>query len=74
VGTAAAVMPLRGAAERVPDGTLRRAAREAVATIQSRLQGATPGQLSLSSSETGQVTLAGDDARGRVSLPEEPGA
>jgi hypothetical protein len=74
VGTAAAVMLLRGASERVPDGALRRAAREAIATIQSRLQGATPGQLSLSSSETGQVTLAGDDARGRVSLPEEPGA
>ena len=45
---------------------LRRAGREAIATIQSRLQGATPGQLSLDPGAAGQVALA-DDAAGRVS-------
>jgi hypothetical protein len=70
VGTAAAVMPLRAAAERVP--ALRRAAREAVDAIQARLHGASPGQLSMTSTEGGGVSLA-DDARGRVSPPDETG-
>jgi hypothetical protein len=73
VGTAAAVMPLRKASERVSDGALRRAARQAVATIQSRLQGASPGQLSLAPGGAGRVTLAEDDTQGRVSLPDEAG-
>jgi HEAT repeat protein len=45
---------------------LRRAAREAIATIQARLRGATPGQLSLDPSNAGQIALA-DDAAGRLS-------
>ena len=66
IGTAAAVMPLREASERVSDGALRRAARQAVATIQSRLQGASPGQLSLAAGESGQVTLAEETFRTRL--------
>ena len=45
---------------------LRRAGREAIATIQSRLRGATPGQLSLDPGNAGQIALA-DDAAGRLS-------
>jgi hypothetical protein len=67
-GTAAAVLPLKDAAERVRDGALRKAAREAIAEIQSRLGGASPGQLSLADGEAGQLSLASDDPRGRVSI------
>jgi hypothetical protein len=65
VGTAQAVPSL---AELAGSGSadLRRAGREAIATIQSRLKGATPGQLSLDPGAAGQVALA-DDAAGRVS-------
>jgi hypothetical protein len=45
---------------------LRRAGREAIAAIQSRLHGATPGQLSLDAGGAGQVALA-DDPSGRLS-------
>ncbi|MET0556499.1 MAG: HEAT repeat domain-containing protein [Vicinamibacteria bacterium] len=64
-GSVAAVPDLARAEEREP--AVRRAAREAVAAIQSRLTGATPGQVSLASGEAGQVGLA-DAADGRVSL------
>jgi HEAT repeat protein len=62
VGDVAAVAPLRAAAAGADaDGALRRAVRQAVAEIQSRLSGAAPGQLS----------LAGDaDAAGRLSLAD----
>jgi len=47
---------------------LASAARQAVASIQSRLAGASPGQLALAGDAAdGQVSLA-DDARGRVAL------
>jgi hypothetical protein len=72
VGTAAAVLPLRTAAERYPEGGLAGAARRAVESIQSRLQGAAPGQLSLSTGDAGQVSLAGgENVAGRLSTPEE---
>jgi HEAT repeat protein len=48
------------------------AARQAVALIQSRVVGATPGQLSLAGSEAGQLALADDEPKGRLSLPESP--
>jgi HEAT repeat protein len=71
VGSAAAVLPLQEAAAREgADEGVRRAAREAVARIQSRLQGATPGQLSLSEGEAGQLSLAAEDPAGRVSVVE----
>lgn len=69
IGTAAAVLPLKEAAEfHRLDADLRRAARQAVAEIQSRVQGAEPGQLSLAGTEAGQLSLAGDE--GRLSFPD----
>ena len=73
VGTASAVLRLRGVESSSGDDALRRAAREAVAEIQSRLTGATPGQLSLASGETGQLSLAQDES-GRVALHDEGAA
>ncbi|HEX6901669.1 MAG TPA: HEAT repeat domain-containing protein [Thermoanaerobaculia bacterium] len=84
VGSAAAVLPLKTAAERSSrDQDLRRATRQAIAEIQSRLPGASPGQLSLAGEEVGQLSLAGAEAgqltlaqteEGQLSLtPGEPG-
>ncbi len=74
VGSAAAVLPLKETAERFllyPD--LRRAARQAITEIQSRVEGGSPGQLSLAGAEAGQLSLATDPA-GQLSLPSaEPG-
>jgi hypothetical protein len=76
VGTAAAVLPLKEVAESAREAPLRKAAREAIAAIQSRLGGASPGQLSLADGEAGQLSLADDDPRGRVSMAkaDEPPA
>ncbi|HWN43608.1 MAG TPA: HEAT repeat domain-containing protein [Thermoanaerobaculia bacterium] len=72
VGSAATVLPLKEAAERSRlDLELRRAARQAIAEIQSRLQGASPGQLSLAGAEAGQLSLA-EAAEGQLSLTEDP--
>ena len=62
--TAAEVAPLREAEAR--GGELGRAAREAIAAIQSRLTGATPGQVSLAGA-SGEVSVV-DSTDGRVSL------
>jgi len=79
-GTAAAVLPLKEAAERTPDPDLLRATRQSIAEIQSRLQGASPGQLSLADAEIGKLSLAeteagqlslADDRGGQLSLPAE---
>lgn len=68
VGSAAAVLPLKEAAERHgPDSGFGRAARQAIAEIQSRLPGASPGQLSLDGAEAGRLSLAADPA-GQLSL------
>jgi plasmid stability protein len=68
VGSQAAVLPLKEAAERFPrDPELNLATRQAIAEIQSRLQGATPGQLSLAGAEVGQLSLAQGEA-GQLSL------
>ena len=67
VGSAAAVLPLKEAAER-GGGALPNAARNAVAEIQSRLTGS-PGELSLAQGEGGGLSLA-DDAGGRLSIPD----
>ena len=67
-GTAAAVVPLREAAER--GGKRRPAARQAIAEIQARLQGAAPGQLTLAGTGTGSLSLA-EDEPGQLSLAEE---
>ena len=69
-GSVAAVLPLKEAAERVSlDSELGRALRQAIAEIQSRLPGASPGQLSLAGGEAGQLSLAGAEA-GQLSLAE----
>jgi HEAT repeat protein len=62
--TVAEVAPLRETEAR--GGEAGRAAREAIAAIQSRLTGATPGQVSLAGA-AGEVSLA-DSTDGRVSL------
>jgi HEAT repeat protein len=72
VGSAAAVLALKEAADSTGASTgLRRAARQAVAEIQSRLQGASPGQVSLAEGEAGQLSLAGEDPVGRVTLADQ---
>lgn len=70
VGSVAAVQPLKEAAERswLSLG-LRRAARQSIAEIQSRLEGASPGQLSLADAEAGQLSLADAEA-GQLSLAQ----
>jgi hypothetical protein len=74
VGSAAAVLPLKEAAERDPgDASLRKATREAIAAIQARLGGATPGQLSLAEGDAGQLSLADEDPHGRVSIADAAG-
>ena len=80
VGSVESVLPLKQAAERSwIDRELRRAARQAIAGIQSRLQGASPGQLSLAGAEAGQLSLAeaeagqlslANDTDGQLSLPD----
>lgn len=68
-GTVSAVLPLQEAAQR-EGGALGRAARLAMAEIQSRLSGAEPGQLTVTGAEGGTVTLATEG--GEVSLPGPP--
>ncbi|HWN41260.1 MAG TPA: HEAT repeat domain-containing protein [Thermoanaerobaculia bacterium] len=71
VGSVAAVLPLKEMADRLLVGEIRRAARQAIAEIQSRVQGASPGQLSLAGAEAGQLSLAQADA-GQLSLATDP--
>jgi HEAT repeat protein len=71
-GTAAAVLPLKEAAEHAHDQELRSATRQAIAEIQSRLQGASPGQLSLAGADVGKLSLAETEA-GQLSLADDRG-
>jgi hypothetical protein len=71
-GTAAAVAPLRAVIEaHAFGGGLRREAAQAIARIQSRLQGAEAGQVSIpdGQADAGQLSLA-NAAAGRVSLDQ----
>jgi hypothetical protein len=74
MGSAAAVPALKDAGERGPGeffgSELQRTVRQAIAEIQSRLSGASPGQLSVAEGSAGELSLADEDLRGRVSLPE----
>ena len=73
VGQASAVLPLREiAGQNRLDTTLRKAARESIAAIQSRLGGASPGQLTLAAGQGGALSLADEDPHGRVSITEDP--
>jgi HEAT repeat protein len=71
VGSAAAVASLKDAEARAGDADFGRAARQAVAEIQARLPGASPGQLSLAGDEAGKLSLT-EDERGRLSLKPDP--
>jgi HEAT repeat protein len=71
VGSAAAVVPLKEAEAQAREADFSRAARQAVAEIQARLPGASPGQLSLASGAAGMLSLA-EDERGRLSLKDAP--
>lgn len=65
LATVRAVPALKDAERR--GGALRSAARAAIASIQSRLTGATPGQVSLADGDAGQLSVV-DANDGRVSL------
>jgi hypothetical protein len=74
-GTAQAVPPLRAAIEsQALDSGLRREAQEAIARIQSRIEGAEAGQISVADAQAdaGQLSLS-DTASGRLSL-DQPAA
>ncbi len=74
VGSVAAVLPLKEASEQTGgDSDLLRAFRQAIAEIQLRLPGASPGQLSLAGTEAGRLSLARDEA-GQLSLATDPAA
>ena len=69
VGSVRAVAPLRDWESRHGlDRWFRADARRAIAQVQSRLSGASPGLLSMAGAEAGQVSLVKEDERGRVSL------
>ena len=79
LGTPAAVVPLREASgAHTLDGVFRRASREAVVEIQSRVKGASPGQLSLATDQSGQISLVDEDTRtetrGRISVAQAQAA
>ena len=68
VGTTAAVVTLKEAEAQAREADFSRAVRQAIAEIQARLPGASPGQLSIASGESGTLSLV-EDERGRLSLP-----
>ena len=71
-GSPAAVAPLHAAVDaHALDFDLRSAVRQAIASIQSRLPGASPGQVSLAEGEAGQMSLAGESRGGRVTMTED---
>jgi HEAT repeat protein len=74
MGSARAVLPIQEAGRGDADAETRRAARQAVAEIQSRLPGASAGQLSIAEDGAGRLSIAEDDPRGRLSLPESAAA
>jgi HEAT repeat protein len=74
VGSTAAIPALTDARARNGEREFDRVVRQAIAEIQSRVRGASPGQLSLADADAekaGRLTLADDEA-GRLSLSEKP--
>jgi HEAT repeat protein len=68
IGSVAAVLPLKEAAKRFSrQPELVQAVRQAIAEIQARLPGASPGQLSLAGAEAGRLSLTQAKA-GQLSL------
>jgi HEAT repeat protein len=72
IGTVRAVEPLLACTRRIlVDGTLRRAAREAVEQIQLRLDDVDRGRLSLAHDSDVEGALSLEDVAGAVSLPSK---
>jgi hypothetical protein len=72
-GSVSSIPTLQELAERF-GGELRGAVRQAVAEIQSRLKGASPGQVSLSIADAGLLSITDEGRTGAVSLPgKDPG-
>ena len=72
VGTTAAVLSLEEAVERFPHNPdLPKAALQAIAAIQSRLPGASPGQLSLAGADVGNLSFAQAEG-GELSIATDP--
>jgi HEAT repeats len=72
IGSPAAVLPLKEAADRFwRDPEIWRGTNHAIAEIQSRLAGASPGQLSIAGAEAGQLSLAQAEA-GQLSIATDP--
>jgi hypothetical protein len=70
VGSIEAVLPLQEAVDRHPgDRSFEDAAWQAIAEIQSRVDGADRGQLTVAEAEAGQLSLTAA-TKGQVSLPE----
>jgi HEAT repeat protein len=72
VGSVAVVRDLLTMSESGP-GEVRSAARQAIAAIQSRLPGASPGQLSLAGGEAGALSVV-EDTAGGLSVVEDTAA
>jgi len=72
LGTAASVAPLHAAVDtHLLDLGLRSTAHQAIAAIQSRLPGASPGQVSLAEGESGQLALVHEADSGRLSIADK---
>jgi HEAT repeat protein len=71
-GSVSAVWPLKEAANKHTERAFQRASRQAIAQIQSRAGGVTPGQLSIAASEAGQLSIADSEA-GQLSFPPVTG-
>jgi hypothetical protein len=71
MGTTRAVAALHRAAQFHPSSELARATRQAIAAIQARLPGASPGQVSLADAESGQLSLTHRSDSGRLSVTNE---
>jgi hypothetical protein len=69
MATTRAVMPLREAEQRT-DKSLQRAARQAIAEIQARAGGASPGQLSVAGGEVGRLSLPAGEEGNLSVVPE----
>jgi hypothetical protein len=71
-GAIAAVPALRAAMRSSASGIVfQRVARQAIAAIQARATGASPGQVALAEAESGQISLASDAEAGHVALAAE---
>jgi len=72
IGSVAAVLPLQEAAAKPPrDREVDQAVRQAIAEIQSRINGAAQGQVSLVGTDAGKLSMT--DGGGGVSLPPDAG-